>query len=203
MSKLSTFTTPKGEQKQLRYYIDGVAFLDRFGKDYLQAIGEVSAAINAIARIKGTNKRGVEECVVKFFPVPQSQDADIFITMGIVDEVGDQDVYVEDIVGTTLFRTHDGTKKPYAQIVMDEAQSWGLGKIPWWRRIFGKNGPRLQRWVIHEWLHAVGVGHTHPGGFRSLMDEENWTDQSPVIPEYDEAALCLAHGFSHPFQRNL
>lgn len=205
MSSLKTFTEPKGKQKQLRFYIDVTAFQQRFGSGkYLTAIGEVHAAIKAIGAIRGKNSDGTKQQVVKFFPVSESKNADIFLTIGPVDGVGDMDVRVEDIVGATKFQHHEGTGKPYAQIVMDEEQDWGIGeRLPWLKRLFSREKISLKRWVIHEWLHAVGVPHTNPGHFRSLMDEGNWTDNDPTIPEYDEAALCRVHGFSHPFEKYL
>lgn len=197
MSKIkpNLFTTPKGQQKSLRFYVDSVAF----PADH---IGAVNAAFKAVARLQGINSSGNMQTVVKFFPCALSTDADIFITLGRLDDVGDLDVHEEDIAGVTVFRHHEARGKPYAQIVMDEAQTWRVAPLRWWQKLFSP-GSNLQRWVTHEILHALGVGHTHPGRFRSLMDEENWMDNDPSIPVYDEAALCLEHGFDHRFIKSL
>lgn len=206
MSRPNPFITPKGEQKQLRFYIDTSAFLQQFGaKKYLAAISAVQDAVKAVGRLQGVNSKGETQNAIKFFPCAVSSDADIFITIGLLDGVGDMDVHEEDIVGATRFQKHLGTEKPYAQIVMDEAQTWGFGPEPWWKMFVPwlKDNPSLQRWAAHELLHAVGVGHTHPGRFRSIMDEENWMDNDPAIPVYDEAALCLEHGFEHHFIKSL
>jgi hypothetical protein len=68
---------------------------------------------------------------------------------------------------------------------------------------FRKYQPRLCRWVIHEAFHGIGLGHTRPGNFESLLDEDNAASNSIEIPKYDEAAVCHVHGFDHPWRKFL
>lgn len=131
-----------------------------------------------------------------------SLDCDIFVTLSQVNVPADVDGYIEDTVGVTMFRRHLTTKKRYAEIRLDEKTKWRYkdNRISWLMY-----RPRFERWIIHEIFHALGCPHTtgKVSTLPSLMDEENWGYNKPVIPNFDKALIRRIYGIADPYDKFL
>jgi hypothetical protein len=124
---------------------------------------------------------------------------DIFIT---ISELGADDGATPFTAGVTKFKKHSGSSSDYAEIKMNSQPKWLFAKKPWWS--WGYR-PRFERWLNHELLHAIGAPHTTDmkAPVLSILDEENWMDNTPVIPPFDRALARRLYNLPDPYSHML
>lgn len=134
--------------------------------------------------------------------VGDSKDCDIFVTVSEILT----DFANGDLIGDALFRAHP-SKKTYVQIKLDPRAPWAFSEPPrwkFWARFLNKT-ERVERWLNHELLHAIGCSHTTEkvSPMPSIMDEDNWSDRRIDIPDWDRAYARSLYGLPDPNQGQL
>lgn len=128
-----------------------------------------------------------------------SFDCDIFITLApIKADFGDG-----SLIGEARLRAHPSGHR-YAQIKLDPRASWSFAPARWFLRFFDKS-QRVERWLNHELLHAIGCSHTTEkvSPMPSILDEDNSMDQRPDIPDWDKAYARSLYGLADPHSNQL
>lgn len=131
--------------------------------------------------------------------VGSSEDCDIFVTFAAIQA----NFGAGDLIGDTLFRVHANGKR-YAQIKLDARASWSFAPAKWFWKFFDKS-QRVERWLNHELLHAIGCSHTTEkvSPMPSILDEDNSMDQRIDIPDWDKAYARSLYGLADPHSNQL
>lgn len=125
--------------------------------------------------------------------VGDSKDCDIFFTVSeILTDFADG-----SLIADARFRAHP-SKKTYVEIKLDPRVPWAFTPVPWWK--FWDKSERVERWLNHELLHALGCSHTtdKKSPMPSIMDEDNWADRRIDIPDWDRAYVRSRYGLPDP-----
>lgn len=149
--------------------------------DYLSVSGSHAAAFrnafnNSLAELRKL------DIFSEIASVLDSKNCDIFVTFAAIKA----DFGNGDIIGEARFRYHE-SKKTYVQIKLDPRANWSFSEPKWfWQRFLNKT-ERVERWLNHELLHALGCSHTteKKSPMPSILDENNWSDRRTDIPEWD------------------
>lgn len=176
------------EGQELRVYLDLVAVHEHYSASH-KAYDMEAAYRRCLDEVR---KLGIFERVIA---VDSSAECDVFVTlapMGGVDKG-----YGPFVAGLTRFPARgDGNR--YAEIRLNEAADWTFSPRRWWQ--FGYK-PRFERWLNHEMLHALGCSHTTDkvSLAPSILDEDNWGDNSAEIPAFDRAYVRRIYGLGDGF----
>lgn len=199
MSKLPPLATPPrifSTETNLKVYLDLVAVEEKYGS---ATSGKGLQLLQAFYRsLEEFRKLNIFKSITS---TSSSSACDIFVTLSPMIETEEEEAHMQDKVGNTRFLRH-ASGKDYAEVRLDSTADWIFTGFRW---AFWRYNPRFERWLNHEMLHAIGCPHTtdRVADVPSILDEEDWMNNTAVIPNFDRALARHVYDLSDPFEKYL